>query len=197
MLDFYFQISQWRGATIQPTPSPTDTPTEQPEPILLLDPSPTSNPQSDESAFACGFMSQDGDKNVLTVLDMASGKYKGGALVDETIRLIEKWKPDRFSYENIPGMDWFRDLLLLKASLKGIAVPYVHAFSPYNGKGCKEKRICRLQTLFDCEPPAIVFHRGPYCEKLYDAAERFRMGSDKKGAENGLLDALSLIAGFR
>ena len=194
MPDFSFAVSQWRGACHPPVPFPVDTPI-----TLLLDPAPTANPQSDESAFACGFISQresDG-VNVLTVLDMASAKYKGVALVDETLRLTEKWAPRKLSYENIPGMDWFRDLLLSQADLKGIAVPHISAFAPHNGKGAKDKRIRRIQSLLDCDPPAISFQYGSYCERLFEQVARFQIGGDKKGQENGLLDSLAMLAGFR
>jgi hypothetical protein len=193
--DFAFHISQWSAAVHSPIPPPADASI-----TLLLDPAPTANPQSDESAFACGFISdyrESDGRNVLTILDMVSNKYKGGGLADETLRLIQKWSPSKFSYENNPGLDWFYDLLLLKANARGISLPRIDPFSPHNGKACKEKRIQRVQSLFDCDPSAIVFQNGAYCEKLFEQARRFRIGADKKGVENGLLDALSLLAGFR
>jgi hypothetical protein len=191
MESFAFSIPQWRAACRPPA-----TPTEGACITLLLDPAPTAGPQSDDSSFACGYISEEFPKT-LTVLDIASAKWRGGALADETLELIETHKPRLFAYENNPGMDWFRELLILKAERRGIAVPHIDAFTPYNGRAAKEKRICRLQTLFDCDPPSIVFQSGSYCEQLFRAAERFQVGGDKKGQENGRLDSLALLAGFR
>lgn len=190
---FRFNASQWQTACV---PSDSLIPADA-FIRLLLDPSPTANPQSDLSAFACGYAALREDGVVsLTVLDMDTGKYRGGELADKALELIQQWKPVKFSCENNPGVDWFVDLLVLKAKQAEIALPHIEAFTPRNGKQEKDRRIWRLQQLFDCDPPAIRFHYRAYCARLFEQVERFEIGGDKKGRENGLLDSLALLAGY-
>lgn len=190
-MDFNFQISQWGACTRPSGPLPVDGRIH-----LLLDPAPTANPQSDESAFVVGYFSdyrECDSQRERVVLDMASNRWRGGALATQALNMIEAWKPVKFSYENIPGMDWFLDLLVLKAESRGLALPRIVPFSPNNKKGCKEKKIQNLQCLFDADPPLIVFEEGNYCRKLFDAARDFRVGNGKKGRCDDLLDVLSLF----
>jgi hypothetical protein len=185
-----FQVAQWRRCVTLPSDF---VPPPDVRIALFLDSSPTTGPQSDKSAFACGFVSQresDG-VNELTVLDMATDKYV--SLASATLDLIQKWEPLKFSYENIPGMDWYRELLLLKAEQRGVAIPQIEAITPRNTKCAKENRIWRLQSLFG-PPPAIVFRWGSYCELLFKQVEEFQIGGDRKGRENGLLDSLAYLA---
>jgi hypothetical protein len=192
--DFSFSLFQWHRAAVAPAPPPAGSPI-----VLLLDPAFTANEQSDESAFAVTYTScrESDGVNVLNVLDMAANHWKGGKLVDKTLDLIQQWQPVKFSYENGTGMDFFYDLLVLKAGLKGVTLPRIEAFTPHNGRLQKSRRIRRLQTVFDVVPPAIVFHRGAYVEKLFEQADKFRMNSDQKRKKNDMLDSLALSCGFR
>jgi hypothetical protein len=192
--DFSFALFQWHRAVVAPAPPPPGSPI-----VLLLDPAFTATEQSDESAFAVTYTScrESDGVNVLNVLDMAANRWKGGKLADEALSLIELWSPIKFSYENGTGMDFFYDLLILKASLKDVTLPRIEAFTPHNGRLQKSRRIRRLQTVFDVNPPAIIFHHGPYIEKLMEQAERFRMNGDKKRKKNDMLDSLALSCGYR
>jgi hypothetical protein len=192
--DFSFSLFQWDRAVVAPVLPPAGSPI-----VLLLDPAFTATEQSDESAFAVTYTScrESDGVNVLNVLDMAANRWKGGKLVDKTLDLIQQWQPIKFSYENGTGMDFFYDLVFLKAGLKNVTLPRIDAFTPHNGRLQKSHRIRRLQTVFDVDPPAIVFHRGAYLEKLFRQAECFRMNSDAKRRKNDMLDSLSLSCGFR
>lgn len=188
-----FDIFKWRSCVSLP---PDFVPPRDANIMIWLDSSPTSGPQSDESAFVCGYKFPQGESNVLTVLDMSSQKWPDGSLADEALRMIQKWNPVEFRYENIPGMDWFKALLLLKADVSQISLPPVCPFTPRNVKGIKDRRIWALNDLFKCNPPAIAFRRDSYCEKLFAQVEKFKFGGDAKGQENGLLDVLGMSAGF-
>jgi hypothetical protein len=192
--DFQFRLDQWYSAVVAPAPPPAGAPI-----VLLLDPAFTATEQSDESSYCVSYKSQrEGDGiTVLNVLDMAADKWRGKLLVDTALSLIQKWAPTKFNYENGTGMDFFYDLLLLKAELKGIILPRIEPFTPRNGRLQKSNRIRRIQSLFDIDPAAIVFHRGAYFEKLCEQAERFQMNSDRKRRRNDMLDSLALSAGFR
>jgi hypothetical protein len=192
--NFAFTLSQWYSAIAAPAPPPAGAPI-----VLLLDPAFTATEQSDESSFCVSYKEQresDGI-TVLNVLDMAADKWRGGLLVDKGLSLIRKWAPVKFSYENGTGMDFFYDLLFSKAESQNIALPVIDAFTPHNGRLQKSYRIRRLQTVFDVDPPAIIFQRGSYVEKLFEQAELFRMNGDKKRKKNDMLDSLALSAGFR
>jgi hypothetical protein len=189
---FDFRLDQWYRSVVAPAAPPEDA-----QILLLLDPAFTLNEQSDDSAFCVSYMEQrkSDDVNVLNVLDMVSGRFK--SLADETIRLIEQWRPAKFQYENGTGMIFYHELLLQKAELKGITLPRVDPFTPRNGRLQKSFRIRKIQTLFDIEPAAIVFHRGAWNHKLFEQAEKFRMNSDARRVPNDSLDALALSCGFR
>lgn len=193
----FFKIDQWRRAVVSTAPIPQ---TEGICVTLLLDASPTANPQSDESAFACGYLySSDGETDLLVVKGVESGKWKGGLLCDKTLDLIERYSPALFRYENCvaQGMDFFFDLLQIKAAQRSITLPaWIDAFKPLNKKRAKECRIEKLQTFFDREPAGISFEYGTYLGKLFEQVETWEPGSDKKGRENGCLDALAMLARF-
>lgn len=178
-----FDICQWRERVTLPIDY---VPPADADINIFLDSSPTTNPQSDKSAFACGF-NNSGIEWV--ILDMATDRYTH--LADTALDLIEKWKPVRFSYENIPGMSWWRELLELKAELRQIKIPPIYPVTPRNTKGAKEHRICSLQQLFD--PVAIAFRSANYLSELFEQVENFRIGGDRKGVENGLLDSLAYL----
>jgi hypothetical protein len=192
--DFEFKIGEWRNVVRPAAPAPDGVSI-----TILLDPAPTANSTSDESAFTVSYVNQresDG-VNELVVLSMDADRWKGGLLADRTLDLIQQWPPTKFVYEDNPGLDWFRDLLELKAASKGIILPRIEAFTPHNGRLQKSRRIRRLQTVFDVDPPAIAFHRGAYIEKLFEQADKFRMNSDQKRKKNDMLDSLALSCGYR
>lgn len=196
---FRFQVSQWRSAIVPAAPIPSDDGISV---VLVLDASPTANPQSDESAFACGYLySPDGQNDLLTVKDIESGKWKGGFLADKTLDLIERWSPHVFRYEHVQGqgMDWFYDLLFLKAEKRDIKLPRIDPFMPGNKRGEKERRIQRLQSLFerDGQPIGIALEHGPYLGKFLQQIEDYEPGANEKGRLNDVLDALAMLAGFR
>jgi hypothetical protein len=186
---FTFQISKWRGC-IQPAPT---QPVALPPPMILtLDPSYTANETSDCSSIGVGFIEE--DSSALTVTDLYSGKLKGIALPDKVVDFIEKWKPVEIRVEKNPFFDLLADTIKLKANLRDVEIGRITPFRPIQSK---KHRILRLRDLLT-DPPAVYIYQNSFVNQLLEQAEKFCF-TDKQNHrhEDGLLDVVSMLAGYR
>lgn len=187
---------QWRTATCLPYDF---RPPEDVSLSAVLDPSFTANDQSDESALACGFNQEGEEALELVLLDAVSEKWKGMGLVRTTLDFLQTWKPAYFTIEASGPcpLDLFCDVLREKAVEKGVTVPPPRIVSPRGVRGSKAKRVARLQTdLLD--HGFLKIRRFPQIEKLYKQVDGFDFTkSDNQCREDGLVDAISRLAGFQ
>jgi hypothetical protein len=190
--DFRFNVTQWR-TVVEDFEPPQDA-----EITVTLDPAFTSNDTSDKSALVAAFKIERGDGvRELKVLDTRSDRWKGGALADATIDFCEKWNPVALKIERIPGVDILIDSILDKCKVRHITAPHIEAFTPNCRKGAKNTRIVRLQTLWECTPPAIRIKYGPHIGPLFEEVEAFVPSQQNRGRQINTLDALALACGFR
>jgi hypothetical protein len=68
---------------------------------------------------------------------------------------------------------------------------------PNTRKGAKNRRIMRLQELFNVTPPHIEIHNRPFVSSLLEEVDKFEPRPKNRGRQINMLDAISLLAGFR
>jgi hypothetical protein len=190
--NFRFNVAQWR-MVVEDFAAPQDA-----EITVTLDSAFTSNDTSDKSALVASFkVERDDGVRELNVLGTESARWKGGALADATIDFCEKWNPVALKIERIPGVDILIDTILDKCKARHITPPHVEAFTPNCRKGAKNHRILKLQTLWDCSPPAIRIKYGLHIGPLFEEVGAFVPSQQNRGRQINTLDALALACGFR
>lgn len=147
---------------------------------------------SDESAIAAGFI---GDEGLLSIFDCVHGRFRGMALPDKIVSVAEQWHPIEIRVERNPFYDLLTDAIKLKGELRGVEIGRIVPFVPVHSK---KNRIVRLQSVFDADPVAIRIYPGPFIPELLKQVENFCYNSKSNHRrEDGLLDAISMQAGFR
>ena len=64
-----------------------------------------------------------------------------------------------------------------------------------NAEGAKPKRIRRLQSLLDSGFLRIRY--APFVSVLFEQAEQYIFTADNAGREDGALDSLAMLCGFK
>jgi hypothetical protein len=193
-----FDLQTWRRAMTLPSDF---RPPEGAGTKIVLDPSWSSNSQSDESALVCGYWepdNEDGAPNSFVFVDALSGKYAGLQLVTATLDFVQQWNPFYFSIETAAGREspLLVDVLKEKAIALGVKLPCVEVHSAGGTPWSKARRIAKLKTHL-LDENRLKIRKGAFIDKLMTQVTKFDFTfRDNQCREDGLVDALSRCAGF-
>ena len=163
-----------------------------------IDSSPTANPDSDESAIAVGHFYEADPWTGLTLLDCVAGRYRGMALPEKIVDLMELWIPEEISIErNIQhGGELLVDAIVYRATDRGIAIPRITSFSASNKLEAKVTRVCRIESEL-IDHGLLKIRTAGFIDGLFDEVEKFTDDKENHGRLDSRLDALAFLAGFR
>jgi hypothetical protein len=189
---FRFAMPQWRALVCDPVEVPPHVVVR-----LTVDPAYFANSDSDETAACASFMDTEGDVNVLTILDAASGRWPGLALPDRIVAMAEEWKVSEIRIESngngAPQL--LKDVCALRAAQSDITLGSIKLFHPNNKLAAKRRRIFKLQSLVETTPPALRLCVGPYVNRFLTQLQNFRFDSESnRRREDGLADVVALAA---
>ena len=130
-----------------------------------------------------------------TLLDLKTGRWRGMGLPNTIVSLMEEWHPELTRIEAIPGADLIYDSILLRANLYGVATGRVELFKVNSAVAAKPKRIRKLRDLLDVGLLRIRY--GSFVEELFHQVENYTFTTANDGREDGALDSLAMLCGFR
>lgn len=190
---FKFDCNLWRRTVTDSISVPLETSIH-----LWVDPAYFSDEKSnDQSAMAVTFKITDDYGTVLVVKDAAAGWFKGLALPDKIAAMAHAHHVDQIHIERCGNgaPDLLEETIELRAQQQGITLGHIIQFSPNNKNGAKRRRVYRLQSLLENDPPFIRLCTGPYIPSLLQQVRNFCFDTDENHRrEDGLLDVLALAA---
>lgn len=160
----------------------------------------TANPaHSDQSSIAVGFRDDiceipDGRVR-LTVMDLQAGHWQGMGLPKQIVSSMKTWRPEQTEIENIPGAELVRDSIIFQAELQKVPTGRIQLFPRNNDLNAKPNRIRRLQELLSNGLLRIKY--GPFMEIVIEQAGDYLFTPNNAGREDGALDVLAFLCGFR
>jgi hypothetical protein len=188
-------INKWRACLTLPVDY---TPPSGAILRMGIDPSPTANPDSDESAIAVGHFCEADPWPGLALLDCVAGRYKGMLLPDKIVDLMELWIPEEISIEcnRQHGGELLVDAIEYRAKDRGIAIPRITSFSASNKFAAKVTRVCRIESEL-IDHGLLKIRQAGFIDKLFDEVRNFSFDPENHGRLDSCLDALAFLAGFR
>jgi hypothetical protein len=195
--DFAFNLADWRAALLPRTDTPP-TPPDGAHYRIAVDPAffaedgSDGNNRSDESALTVGFLGEDSS---MTLTDSRAGLWKGIGLPEEIVDAIGTWNPEVVLIERSGNgaPDLLADNIRFLCDMRETGTPRIEFFTPHNSKPC---RIRRLQDLLDNN--LLRIHQGVFVSDLFAQVESFCFDrQDNKGREDGRLDSLASLCGYR
>ena len=185
-LGFRFNAAQFSACVLAETPAPPYTHVR-----IAVDPAYFSNATSDQSAISTGFQ---GDDFSFTLLDSASGRWKGIELPNRIVTAIETWDPYEVWIERTGNgaPDMLVDVIKMECELKGIRIPQITFFTPSESKA---DRVFKLQALVESQQLHIC--PGTFTSTLIQQARDFTFTQTNSRREDGCLDSLAAVCGFK
>ena len=163
-----------------------------------IDAAPSANPDSDESAIAVGHFYDAEPWPGLALVDCVGGRWRGWALPQKIVDLIELWKIEEVSIEcnRQHGGDLLLDVIKHIANDRDIAIPTIVAFSANNKWGAKASRARRIESDF-IDGGLLKIRSAGFVDRLFDEVEKFTFDRENHGRLDSRLDAVSFLANLR
>ncbi len=108
---------------------------------------------------------------------------------------MKTWHPEETEIENIPGAELVHDSVILQADLQKVATGRIRLFPRNNDVNAKPNRIRRLQELLSNGLLRIKY--GSFMEIVIEQARNYLFTPNNAGREDGALDVLAFLCGFR
>jgi hypothetical protein len=187
MESFSFNLDDWRGVCIPPTP-PAGTV------VCAIDPCFGHREHSDETGISVGEIHQlEGESHEMILLDAVGVKRKGGLLADFIVDVLEKWRPEIISIEGIPAAHLLADAIVWRAELRGVSTGCIRVEKVDSTRRAKAKRIRQLHDYITSTPPRLRIHYSHFVDALFHQVELFTFEDDNKGRHDDILDSLAAL----